>query len=177
MPKTYKDLYERVCAFSNLYFAHRRARRGGKRRLPHVAEFEHNLGENLLALEEELWTRRYRPGPYRSFIVVERKERKISAAPYRDRVVHHALMRVIGPIFEARMIHDSYANRKGKGTHAALDRLAAPVPGAIGALEATGRPRGRGLEQRSRRTTVNLPACLLAYLPARSPRLGGDRRA
>ena len=122
MVKTYKHLYPKIYDFENLYRAHRQARRGGKRKQPEVAAFEHNLGENLLRLQDELQTQTYRPGPYRNFIVIERKERKISAAPYRDRVVHHALINVIGPIFEARFIHDTYANRKGKGTHAALDR-------------------------------------------------------
>jgi len=122
MPKTYKDLYGGICSFEALYAAHRRARRGGKRKHAQVAGFEHNLGENLLRLQEELLTQTYQPGPYRSFIVVERKERKISAAPYRDRVVHHALMAVTGPILDARLIHDTYANRVGKGTHRALDR-------------------------------------------------------
>ena len=122
MPKTYKRLYPKVCAFENLYLAHRKARRGGKRKRPEVAAFEHDLGENLLHLREELLAQTYRPGAYHNFIVIERKERKISAAPYRDRVVHHALINVIAPIFEARFIHDTYANREGKGTHAALDR-------------------------------------------------------
>jgi len=122
MPKTYKHLYPEICAFENLYQAHRKARRGGKRKRPEVAAFEHDLGESLLRLREDLLTQAYRPGAYHNFIVIERKERKISAAPYRDRVVHHALINVIGPIFEARFIHDTYANRKGKGTHAALDR-------------------------------------------------------
>lgn len=120
--KTYKNLYPQICAFDNLYQSHRQARRGGKRKHPEVAEFEHNLGENLLALQDELLAQTYMPGPYRNFIVIERKERKISAAPYRDRVIHHALINIIGPIFEARFIHDTYANRVGKGTHAALDR-------------------------------------------------------
>lgn len=122
MPKTYKNLYPQVYAFENLYQAHRQARKGGKRKGPEVAEFEHNLGQNLLRLQEELGEQTYRPGPYRHFIVIERKARKISAAPYRDRVVHHALMNVIQPISEARFIHDSYACRVGKGTHRALDR-------------------------------------------------------
>jgi len=122
MPKTYKNLYPQVYAFENLYQAHRQARKGGKRRRPEVAEFEHDLGQNLLHLQEELGEQIYRPGPYRHFIVIERKARKISAAPYRDRVVHHALMNVIQPVFEVRFIHDSYACRVGKGTHRALDR-------------------------------------------------------
>ncbi len=90
MATTYKNLYPQIYAFENLYQAHRQARRGGKRKRPEVAEFEQNLGENLLTLQAELESGSYRPGPYRHFIVIERKERKISAAPYRDRVVHHA---------------------------------------------------------------------------------------
>lgn len=64
----------------------------------------------------------YRPGAYRTFFIHEPKRRQISAAAYRDRVVHHALTRVLEPIFERSFIHDSYACRKGKGTHAAVRR-------------------------------------------------------
>jgi hypothetical protein len=122
MPRTYKNLYPRIHDFENLYLAHRKARKGGKRKRAEVAEFEHNLAENLLRLHTELREQTYHPGSYRHFLVIERKERKISAAPYRDRVVHHALMNVVQPIFEVRFIHDSYACRQGKGTHRALDR-------------------------------------------------------
>ncbi len=64
----------------------------------------------------------YQPGEYRQFLLHEHKPRLISAAPFRDRVVHHALCNVIEPIFDRGFIHDSYACRKGKGTHAAVDR-------------------------------------------------------
>lgn len=67
--------------------------------------------------------RRYRPGPYVHFTIHEPKLRTISAAPFRDRVVHHALCNVIEPWFERRFIHENYANRIGKGTHRAIDRL------------------------------------------------------
>src|ERR1019366_5854029 len=76
----------------------------------------------LWKLHEELSTKTYRPGAYRSFFIYEPKKRQISAAPYRDRVVHHALTGVLEPIFERSFIADSYACRKGKGTHAAVDR-------------------------------------------------------
>ncbi|MBE7458652.1 MAG: RNA-directed DNA polymerase [Planctomycetia bacterium] len=76
----------------------------------------------MLRLQHELRTRIYRPGRYRAFYVSEPKRRLISAAPYRDRVVHHALIRVIGPLFERNFVTDSYANRIGKGTHRAADR-------------------------------------------------------
>jgi RNA-directed DNA polymerase len=75
-------------------------------------------------LQQELLTRTYRPGPYDTFIVHDKKPRLISAAPFRDRVVHHALCNVIEPIFDRSFPYDSYACRTGKGTHAAVDRAA-----------------------------------------------------
>jgi RNA-directed DNA polymerase len=118
---TYKNLYPRLCAYENLYLAWRLAARG-KRKSAEVADFEYALTDNLLALETELREGRYRPGPYRHFRITVPKPRRISAAPFRDRVVHHALVQVIEPAFEARFIETSYACRIGKGTHAALDR-------------------------------------------------------
>jgi retron-type reverse transcriptase len=96
--------------------------RRGKRYKPTVAAFERNLDVELTQLYHELEDETWQPGGYRSFTVHEPKRRKISAAPFRDRVVHHALCNVIEPIYERRFIFDSYANRLGKGTHAALDR-------------------------------------------------------
>ncbi len=122
MPKTFKHLYPQVCTYENLYAAFRAARKNGKRKKAQVAAFELNLEDELLRLQEELTNKTYRPGAYHNFYVYERKRRKISAAPFRDRVVHHALCRVIQPIFDARMMHDSYACRLKKGTHRALDR-------------------------------------------------------
>jgi RNA-directed DNA polymerase len=119
--KTYKYLYPRIYAFENLYLAFCKARQG-KRSRPDVATFEFNLELELPKLQEELADETYRPGPYRHFTLYERKPRRISAAPFRDRVVHHALCNVIEPPWEARFVHDSYACRVGKGTHAALDR-------------------------------------------------------
>ncbi|MGH9835207.1 MAG: RNA-directed DNA polymerase [Blastocatellia bacterium] len=68
-------------------------------------------------------TKTYRPGAYTTFQIVEPKKRMISAAPYRDRFVHHALCNVITPIFERTFIAGSYANREGYGTHRALRRF------------------------------------------------------
>ena len=119
--KTYKHLYQEIVFFGNLYMAYLEAARG-KRGQPEVAAFDFNLEANLLRLQEELWTQTYRPAPYRSFRITDPKPRLISAADFRDRVVHHALVRVIEPLFERSFIPDSYANRLGKGTHRALDR-------------------------------------------------------
>ena len=119
--KRYKNLYSEITSFENLYRAFKRAARG-KRSQPNVATFEFDLEANLFRLQEELQTMSYHHGPYDSFYISDPKHRLISAAPFRDRVVHHALVRVIEPIFERSFIGDSYANRVGKGTHAALDR-------------------------------------------------------
>jgi RNA-directed DNA polymerase len=119
--KTYKHLYPQVCAWENLYLAWRKARKGKRGRVP-AATFEFDLETNLVQLQRELLDKTYRPGAYTSFYIHDPKHRLISAAPFRDRVVHHALCNVIEPLFERRFIYDSYANRVGKGTHRALDR-------------------------------------------------------
>jgi RNA-directed DNA polymerase len=122
MPRRFSGLYEQICDFEHLLAAYRRARRG-KRRRPDVAAFEFRYEDELLSLRDELRDGTYQPGRYRSFRVTENgKPRLISAAPFRDRVVHHVLCALLEPIWEARFIHDSYASRPGKGTHAALDR-------------------------------------------------------
>jgi RNA-directed DNA polymerase len=112
-------MVDQIHTWSNLLLAYRRACKG-KRGQPNVAAFEYRLEDNLLLLQDELASQTYRPGPYTSFYIHEPKRRLISAAPFRDRVVHHALCNVIEPIFERSFVADSYANRVGKGTHRAL---------------------------------------------------------
>jgi RNA-directed DNA polymerase len=122
MPKTAKNLFPPIVEFRNLMSAARKAQKG-KRYRASTLEFNFDLERNLQALQEELTDRTYTPGPYRDFIISDSKKRLISAAPYRDRVVHHAVMNVIEPILERGFIPDSYACRKGKGTHKALERF------------------------------------------------------
>jgi hypothetical protein len=122
--KRYRDLYRQVACFENLYLAYCKAARG-KRGQPNVAAFEFDLEGNLARLQDELASHAYRPGAYHSFTISDPKRRLVSAAPFRDRVVHHALCNVIEPIFERAFIGDSYANRVGKGVHQALDRCQA----------------------------------------------------
>lgn len=119
--KTHKHLYPQIASFENLLLAFKAARKG-KRARADIAEFEFDLEENLLVLQKELTEETYRPGTYKNFTIRDPKERLISAAPFRDRVVHHALCRVIEPLFDRRFIPDSFACRKGKGTHAAIER-------------------------------------------------------
>lgn len=119
--RTFKALFGEITSFENLYEAASRARKG-KRLRPDVAQFHNRLEHNLFQLQVELLTRSYVPQAYTTFYVYDPKKRMISASTYRDRVVHHALCQVIGPLFERSFIHDSYANQKGKGTHKALIR-------------------------------------------------------
>lgn len=122
--KTYRNLYPKIYRFGNLLRAFEKARRG-KRGTFGVAAFEYDLERQLLDLERELKKETYRPGGYTSFYITDPKRRKISAAPFRDRVVHHALISATGFIFEQQFIHDSYANQIGKGTHRAMERCTA----------------------------------------------------
>ena len=119
--KRHGNLWEQIISFEALLCAADTARRG-KRFRPAVAAFHFDQERALWKLHEELSSKTYRPGAYRSFFIYEPKKRQISAAPYRDRVVHHALTGVLEPIFERSFIADSYACRKGKGTHAAVVR-------------------------------------------------------
>ncbi|MES9903717.1 MAG: reverse transcriptase domain-containing protein [Sedimenticola sp.] len=121
MPKQFDHLFPQIIDFSNLYEAWCKAAKG-KRSSPAAAAFEMNLSDELIRLQRELADETWAPGAYYSFYIRDPKKRLVSAAPFRDRVVHHALCRVTEPLFERAFIGDSYANRKGKGTHAAVDR-------------------------------------------------------
>jgi hypothetical protein len=119
--RKHRDLFGAIASFESLLNAARRAV-CGKRSKPGPAAFMANLETEVLRLERELTAQTWRPGGYVTMELFEPKHRVISAAPFRDRVVHHALCAVIDPIFERGFIDDSYANRIGKGTHRAIDR-------------------------------------------------------
>lgn len=116
IPPTYEDVWR----FDSLLAAFHRARRA-KRGSGGEPAFYRDLEENLLRLSAELRDRTYRPDPYRFFTLWNKKERVVSEASFRDRVVHHSLVAATEPVFEARFIRHSYACRKGKGQHAAVD--------------------------------------------------------
>ena len=115
-------MFNKICSFENLLSAFMKARKC-KRYRKEILEFSWNLEENLLRLQKELRNQTYLHGGYREFIVCDSKKRKIKAAPFRDRVVHHTLCDIIEPVFDKGFIFDSYACRKGKGTHRATKRL------------------------------------------------------
>ena len=119
--KRYKNLFHKIVTFENLYVAFEKAA-SGKKQHAEILSFSFHLEKQLYPLQEELNAQTYKPGAYKSFWIYDPKPRQISKAPFRDRVVHHALMNIIGPLLERSFIFDSYANRIGKGTHKAIRR-------------------------------------------------------
>ncbi len=120
--KTYKSLFPKIISCRNIVLAFKKASKlKGFRRS--VLIFEKNLSLNLIGIVRDLTKGTYKHGKYRFFKVFEKKERQISAAPFRDRVVHHAVYQVLNPIYDRKFIFDSFANRDEKGTHRAVIRL------------------------------------------------------
>jgi len=129
MMKTHKNLIGAVACFENLHRAYLKARKG-KGRSDEALRFGYNLETELLRMQREILGGAFRTGTYRNFTVFEPKMRMISALPFRDRVVHHAICAIIEPIFERKFIHGSYACRIGKGTHKAVGKLKAFISSA-----------------------------------------------
>ena len=121
-PAKHDGLFSAIASFSALYEAAMKAVRG-KRGKPGAAAFMTNLERELLRLERQLNEGSWRPGHYVEIPIREPKPRLVSAAPFRDRVLHHAVCAVVAPIWECGFIEDSYANRKGLGTHRAVARF------------------------------------------------------
>lgn len=121
MTRRHADLFGGIARFDALMRAAHRAVRG-KRRKPGAAAFMAGLETEVLRLERELQAGTWRPGRYVAIEIQQPKHRIVSAAPFRDRVVHHALCAVVEPNFERGFTYDSYANRAGKGTHKAIAR-------------------------------------------------------
>ena len=114
--------FHRATDFWTLRSAARKAARGCRHSTPAMA-FLAELETEVLALQAELRHGTYAPGPFHTFRIRDPKPRTISAAPFRDRVVHHALCMAMEPVFEAEADPDSYACRPGKGTRAAIWRI------------------------------------------------------
>ncbi|MEK6906616.1 MAG: reverse transcriptase domain-containing protein [Nanoarchaeota archaeon] len=122
MVRTYNNIYCKIINIENLIIAYKKARKV-KTKKNYVIEFEKNLMINLLKLREELLNQTYKPQPLVIFILRDPKTRKISKSAFRDRIVHHAIVNVLEPIFDRAFIYDSCANRKGKGNLFALKRF------------------------------------------------------
>ena len=115
-------MYKHIYDIENLYKASHNALKNKKSKHS-PAKFWLGEDKELFKMHEVLKESQYIWGGYSSFILHDQGvERRISVAPFRDRVLHHAIMQNIEPLFEKSFIYDSYANRKGKGTLAALKR-------------------------------------------------------
>lgn len=122
MSYKHNHLIEKVADWDNLLSAYQKAR-SGKRDRAEVQAFSGDLWLHLGNIQHHLLAGTYSMGAYRSFVVYEPKRREILAAPFSDRVVQHALLNVLELIWNACMIEDTYACRKGKGTHDGVARL------------------------------------------------------
>ncbi|MCA9371689.1 MAG: group II intron reverse transcriptase domain-containing protein [Pseudomonadales bacterium] len=115
-------MFDEICNLEQLLKAYSYARRG-KREKKRVCEYDFSLESNLIKLRYLLLSDNYSPAPYAHFTVYDPKTRSVSAPAFRDRVLQHSLVSTIEPIFEKRFIYDSYACRKGKGTHFGAKRI------------------------------------------------------
>ena len=119
--KRYGGLFEKIIETQNLYLAAKKAFRGKKFKQT-TALFYFNFENEILNLQRRLSDGSYHPSPYKIFKIYEPKERNICCAEFQDRVVHHAIINILEPIFERRLINETYACRAGKGTHIALKK-------------------------------------------------------
>ncbi len=120
--KVYKNLYGKIISTENLFEAWNIFKRD-KRNRPDVEAFEKNVEYEIFKLERELRGKQYRHGPYRMFLIHDPKLRRIHKATVRDRVLHHAIFKVLNPIFEPTFIPASFSCRVGKGTHKGVEYL------------------------------------------------------
>jgi retron-type reverse transcriptase len=114
-------MFDQIASFDNLIIAAHEAARGKRFREP-IAQFMDNVEENAINIQNHLLWGSYEPSPHRQFFVFEPKKRLISAPPFKDRVLHHAIHQVVMPMVDKRFIYDSYACRTGKGTHKGVER-------------------------------------------------------
>lgn len=121
-------MIDKIADWDNLLEAYRLARRG-KRNRGEVIDFELNLFDRLAQIQLELLSGEYKPGRRRHFVVFEPQRREIYASPFRDRVVQHAIFLVCGNEMDRAMIDDTFACRKGKGTHRAASRAQKMISG------------------------------------------------
>lgn len=122
MGKKFKNLYSTIYDLDNIWDAYNKTSRGKKDILEYLL-FRENEANNIYQIHRELKNREYSPGENKLFTVYDPKLRYITALPFRDRVVQHAINNVIYPIFENVFLPQSFACRPGKGTHKGVIRL------------------------------------------------------
>lgn len=124
MPITHNNLWNQIVTFENLFKAYVAAARG-RRYKDSVLGYRQHLEENIINTLNLLISKQWQPSRFREFYIHDPKKRLISAPPFKDRVVHHALAQVVAPLFERKFIADSFACQVNKGTHAAKQQVEA----------------------------------------------------
>ena len=121
--KMYKNIFQSIISVENLFCAWD-IFKGDKRNKPDVATFARDIETHIFRLHRDLRSKIYRHGPYKGFWIHDPKLRRIHKATVRDRVLHHALFRILNPIFEPTFIQTSFSCRISKGTHKGMKKVA-----------------------------------------------------
>ncbi len=114
--------FEEIISLENLFLAWQEFV-NGKKHKKDVMEFSVYLSENIFNLHQDLKNKMYKHGGYYAFNISDPKPRNIHKASVRDRLLHHAIYRILYPYFDSKFIYDSYSCRKWKGTHRAIKRF------------------------------------------------------
>jgi RNA-directed DNA polymerase len=120
--KIYKNLFNEIISAENLFLSWEKFKKG-KQNKPDVAKFGFNVEKNIFKLHKELREKRYRHGPYAGFYICDPKVRHIHKATVKDRVVHHAVFKILNMVFEPTFIPTSFSCRIGKGNHKGVKAL------------------------------------------------------
>jgi len=115
-------MYNNIISIENLFLSWQEFLKG-KRKRKDVAEFSLNIFDNIIKLHQELKSKIYQHGKYQAFKINDPKPRDIHKASVRDRLVHHAIYRILYSYFDKKFIYDSYSCRLEKGTHKAINRF------------------------------------------------------
>lgn len=113
------NIFEKIISEESLFQGYKRALKGNSKSKT-AMEFYFNAEKNIDQLHEDLESGNYSPGELFSFTIYDPKERVISAAPFRDRVLHQAICAELEPYFERKFVFHTFACRKNKGTHKAI---------------------------------------------------------
>lgn len=121
--KRHSNLYGKIISLDNLRLADINARKGKSKQIE-IYKHIKNEEENLLNLHETLLNSNFKTSKYRTFKINEGKEREIKSLPYfPDRIVQHAILNILEPIFVGVFTADSYSCIKGRGVHRASYKL------------------------------------------------------
>jgi retron-type reverse transcriptase len=114
--------FEKIISVENLLLAWEEFLKGKRKKID-VQQFSLKLMDNILALRRELLQKSYKHGRYKKFHICDPKQREIHKATVRDRLLHHAVYRILYPVYDKTFFADSFSCRLEKGTHKAMARF------------------------------------------------------